>query len=292
VEGASETDSFVWVKTAEDGTTTEGVDAEHRLKKGDFFTLHHNESITIDMPLGKKIKITEDRNGFIMTADEIIEIESGLVKLSKEAEDEAPRIAQTGSTIEFTLADAAHIQVTNTTPTAPLTVTKTVTGGMGDRTKNFNFQLSIEDTEADEKFDWVKRDKDNAEIDSGSELKHNQITNGDTFTLKHGESMEILIPTNRKITVTETNSMFYIMTASGIDGLVKLNDSDEDDADRVQVKDTSVSFTIAEDADAANVSIINNRETVVPTGTTFWMAPYLAILVGGVALLLLKKRRR
>lgn len=79
-----------------------------------------------------------------------------------------------------------------------LTITKTVTGAFGDKTKEFTFTLSVENAEPSDEYAWSKNGVPQAEP-----LRGNL-----TFTLRHGESVKITLPIFRRITITESNENY------------------------------------------------------------------------------------
>lgn len=89
-----------------------------------------------------------------------------------------------------------------------LTISKTVTGDMGDKTKYFYFTVTFD---ADGSYNY-----------SGS--KSGTISSGGIIQLKHGESVTIVgLPTGTKYSVTESGYSGYKVYASGDTGVIQEN---------------------------------------------------------------------
>ena len=119
----------------------------------------------------------------------------------------------TGTITDGQTATAAFTNTKNTTPPTPpvdpkfgnLTISKNVTGDLGDKTKYFTFKVEFN---VDGTFSYI-----------GS--KTGTITNGGTIQLKHGESITIVdIPAGTSYTVTESGNSGYSVYASGDTGII------------------------------------------------------------------------
>lgn len=194
--------------------------------------------------------------------------------------------------------------------TSNVTITKKVTGLLGDTTKDFTFNVSITQKNGADCSAGVKAWKGNTEVSlNGFKLKH-----GETVTLEN-------VPIGATITVTEvTPGEHYNVSATGhSDEQNGSNDvaftyvavantdtaSDADEADLMLLsmdEDTAVdadtvALTDATDKTVSNNAItVTNRATLKPdTGVLLDTLPYiviLAVVAGGVALLMLRKRRK
>ena len=197
--------------------------------------------------------------------------------------------------------------------TSNVTITKQVTGLMGDTHKDFNFNVSI--TQNNVACTGVTATK---KTETGTETVSN-LTN---FTLKHNETVTLEnVPIGATITVTEvTPGEHYNVSATGhSDEQNGSNDvaftyvavantdtaSDADEADLMLLsmdEDTAVdadtvALTDATDKTVSNNAItVTNRATLKPdTGVLLDTLPYiviLAVVVGGGILLMLRKRRK
>ncbi|SEQ26977.1 fibro-slime domain-containing protein [Lachnospiraceae bacterium NE2001] len=135
-----------------------------------------------------------------------------------------------------------------------LTVSKTVTGNMGNKTKSFTFTFETDGATGD-KYEWSKNGVSQAM----------PLVSGDTFTLKHDEKVFIFVPTDTEVTISEIPSTEYTTT-------FKLNDGDPEE---VFVK--SVKMT-----ENASLSVVNNCTAIIPTG--IWLP--IGIFLGAGAVLL------
>jgi hypothetical protein len=121
---------------------------------------------------------------------------------------------------------------------AELTITKTVTGSLGDKTKEFVFTLTVEDADISDEFSWTVNGVEQAL----------PLHNHSMFTLKHGDVVKIMLPVKKDITIRENNLDYSVS--------MKL---DDDPATAGNTK----TFQIYEDS---TLAVINDRNTIVPTG--------------------------
>ena len=193
--------------------------------------------------------------------------------------------------------------------TTDVTITKQVTGLLGDTNKDFEFRVSITKDDADCSAD-VKARKGNTEVSlNGFTLKHNE-----TVTLEN-------VPIGATIKVTEvTPGEHYNVSATGHGGeknggsdvtftyFAVANTATASDADEADLMLLSMDEDTAVDADGDAVAydvgarvknnqiIVTNHATLIPdTGVLLDTLPYiviLAVVVGGGILLMLRKRRK
>lgn len=193
--------------------------------------------------------------------------------------------------------------------TSNVTITKQVTGLLGDTNKEFAFNVSI---------------KQNGEDCTGVTAKKGDQTVSDltNFTLKHNETVTLEnVPIGATIKVTEViPGEHYNVSATGhsdeqnggSDVIFKYvavantaTASDADEADLMLLsmdEDTAVDTDAVALADATDKPVPNNAITVTnhctlfpDTGVLLDTLPYiviLAVVAGGVALLMLRKRRK
>ena len=121
---------------------------------------------------------------------------------------------------------------------AELTITKTVTGSLGDKTKEFVFTLTVEDAEISDEYSWTVNGVEQAL----------PLHNHSTFTLKHGDVVKIMLPVKKDITIRENNLDYSVS--------IKLNDD-------AATEGNTKTFRIYEDS---TLAVTNDRNTVVPTG--------------------------
>lgn len=193
--------------------------------------------------------------------------------------------------------------------TSNVTITKQVTGLLGDTNKEFAFNVSI---------------KQNGEDCTGVTAKKGDQTVSDltNFTLKHNETVTLEnVPIGATITVNEsTPGEHYTVYSTGYnDGqngsgevtfkyVAVANTATASDADEADLmllsmdEDTAVDTDAVALADATDKTVPNNAITVTnhctlfpDTGVLLDTLPYiviLAVVVGGGILLMLRKRRK
>lgn len=192
--------------------------------------------------------------------------------------------------------------------TSNVTITKHVTGLLGDTNKEFAFNVSI--TQNGTACTGVTAKKDSTEVSlNGFNLKH-----GETVTLEN-------VPIGATITVTEvTPGAHYKVSATGQNGekdgssdvaftyVAVANTAAASDADEAELMLLSMDEDTAVDADGDAVAydsgievdnnqiIVTNHCGLIPdTGVLLDTLPYiviLAVVAGGVALLMLRKHRK
>lgn len=193
--------------------------------------------------------------------------------------------------------------------TSNVTITKHVTGLLGDTNKEFAFNVSIT--------------QNNAACTGVTAKKGDQTVSDLTnFTLKHGETVTLEnVPIGATITVTEvTPGAHYKVSATGQNGekdgssdvaftyVAVANTATAGNADEAELMLLSMDEDTAVDADGDAVAydsgievdnnqiIVTNHCGLLPdTGVLLDTLPYiviLAVVAGGVALLMLRKRRK
>lgn len=195
-----------------------------------------------------------------------------------------------------------------TKKTSNVTITKEVTGLLGDTNKDFAFSVSI--TQNNVACTGVIAKKDGKAV----------TLNG--FTLKHGETVTLEnVPIGATITVTEvTPGEHYNVSATGhsdeqngrdnvtFNYVAATNTATAGNADEADLMLLSMEDGTVVDTDAValadatdktvpnNAITVTNRATLIPdTGVLLDTLPYiviLAVVAGGVALLMLRKRRK
>ena len=121
---------------------------------------------------------------------------------------------------------------------AELTITKTVTGSMGDKTKEFVFTLTVEGANVTDEYAWTKN----------CVQQNKPLHNNSTFTLRNDDVVKITLPVKKDITIRENNLDYSVS--------MKLND------DAATAGNTKI-FQIYE---ASTLAVTNDRNTVVLTG--------------------------
>lgn len=151
--------------------------------------------------------------------------------------------------------------------TVKLTVTKTVTGNFGDKSKAFEFSMKV----------------DNGDNSFGLTVNGKALTKGTqgdyTFSLKHGESIEIKgIPVGKQIVLAETKAENYG---------VKFGEND-------MITSGPRTVTIGGLTADTEIAVENYRNTQPDTGVFVDSLPYILIIacVAGAAALFLIRRRK
>ena len=195
--------------------------------------------------------------------------------------------------------------------TSNVTITKQVTGLLGDTNKGFTFNVSI-------------TQKNGADCSAGVKAKKGDQTVSDltNFTLTHGETVTLEnVPIGATIKVTEvTPGEHYDVSATGHNGeknggnnvtftyVAVANTATAGDAGEADLILLSMDEDTAVDADGDAVAydsgievdnnqiIVTNHCGLLPdTGVLLDTLPYiviLAVVAGGVALLMLRKHRK
>lgn len=139
-----------------------------------------------------------------------------------------------------------------------LTITKNVTGSLGDRTKEFTFTLTVVGASVNDEYTWTKN----------SVAQDTPLHNNSTFTLKHGDVVKIMLPRNRDITIQENDSDYSVS--------MKLDDA-------AATEGNTKTFRISENA---TLAVTNDRDAVVPTGV-FYSMNIAAYVIMAICLLIM-----
>lgn len=192
--------------------------------------------------------------------------------------------------------------------TSNVTITKQVTGLLGDTNKDFEFRVNITQNGAD--------------CTGVTAKKGDQTVSLNSFTLKHNETVTLEnVPIGATITVTEVKpGEHYTVSATGHNGgqngsgevtftyVAAANTATASDADEADLMLLSMDEDTAVGADGDAVAyddgttvdknqiIVTNHCGLLPdTGVLLDTLPYiviLAVVAGGVALLMLRKHRK
>ena len=193
--------------------------------------------------------------------------------------------------------------------TSNVTITKQVTGLLGDTNKDFEFRVNIT--------------RNGADCSAGvTAKKGDQTVSLNSFNLKHNETVTLEnVPIGATIKVTEAApGKHYTVSATGQSGerdgssdvtftyAAAANTSTASDADEADLmllsmdEDTTVDADAVALADATDKTVTNNAITVTnhatlkpDTGVLLDTLPYiviLAVVAGGGILLMLRKRRK
>ena len=81
----------------------------------------------------------------------------------------------------------------NNNGTADLTITKTVEGNLGSKSKEFTFTLTVDGASDTDEYTWTKNGK----------VQHEPPRSGGTFTMCHADTVVVTLPAGSKLTVSE-----------------------------------------------------------------------------------------
>ena len=181
-----------------------------------------------------------------------------------------------------TMSFYAHYEPISTS----VTITKTVTGLLGDHNGEFSFTVSFAEG------------IDTANIQATKSGASTAVNNWRSFTLKDGETITFTgVPIGAVMTVTEiAPGKHYTVEATGqSDGK-----SGEDDASftyKIVAADAAATDTTTDAVTVANnaITITNDAKLTPDAGVILDTLPYiviLAVVVGGGVMLFLRKRRK
>ncbi len=266
-------------KTVDGATPTTGefvVDVEAAAGSFTDDPAKTKETVTLNAANGYTVTLDNLVEGALYTLTEQLAVDSGFTasyKVNKAV----------GNTFTLTLTDV-KATVDNSTG-KDLSVSKVVSGNMGDRTRYFTFDLTLTGAAGNMSYDV---DLTNATAGDPTYPNPTALTTDATgtgtmtFYLKHGQSVTVKkVPKDAAYTVTETAGADFTVTYRiGATG----------------AETNGLEATGTMPAEALNVRFTNRRDTAIPTGVLLDVWPYLLIVAAaGVALLLLllgKKRRR
>ena len=151
-----------------------------------------------------------------------------------------------------------RIEAKNLRISAELTITKTVTGSLGDKSKEFVFTLTVEGANDTDEYAWTKNGVQQAA----------PLHNNSTFTLRNGDVVKITLPVNKDITITENNLNYSTS--------MKLDDIDA-------TAGNTKTFWLSDDA---TLAVTNDLDTIVPTGV-FHVTDVMTVVMIAVFCLLI-----
>ena len=141
-----------------------------------------------------------------------------------------------------------------------LTVTKTVDGSYGNKYKKFTFTFNVTGASKSEEFIWSINGKEQT----------TKLHPGDTFELKHNDSVTIEFDSEREVTISEDSEGYTPKFVLSTDTAAEAG---------AQNTDTRT-FTVSSDT---LLSVTNTLAGTVPTG--IWL-PIKVLIAAGVILLL------
>lgn len=158
-----------------------------------------------------------------------------------------------------------------------VTVSKTVTGALGDKAKEFSFTLNVTDSAGKAITGGIKAKK-------GSNEETPNIGNGYQFTLKNGENIVFTnVPTYATVAVTEND---YTGTNGGYTTSYVVDNGQSTGGLKAKLENIS--------AGNHTIAFTNSKDVSPDTGITLHSMPYLlvlaGVLVGGMAWMRRRKR--
>lgn len=158
-----------------------------------------------------------------------------------------------------------------------VTVSKTVTGALGDKAKEFSFTLNVTDSAGNAITGGIKAKK-------GSNEETPNIGNGYQFTLKNGENIVFTnVPTYATVAVTEND---YTGTNGGYTTSYVVDNGQSTGGLKAKLENIS--------AGNHTIAFTNSKDVSPDTGITLHSMPYLlvlaGVLVGGMAWMRRRKR--
>lgn len=190
--------------------------------------------------------------------------------------------------------------IENTYDAGTLTVTKKVTGSMGDRDQAFSFDVTFtaptgkilkSEVTVGGTAEAVTAGTGCTYADGKITFAENATTATVSFTLTDSDSIVFTnVPNGVTYTVSEAKFGDYT-TQVGLDNAAATSVAVNDENKIV----SSGTFSVSAQKSALSVNYINNNGALVDTGVILDNAPYIALLaivaIGGVALMLNKRRR-
>lgn len=187
----------------------------------------------------------------------------------------------------------------DTYTTYNLEVKKTISGTMGDTGHQFPFVISLSNSVANANF-TVDADK-TAVAAAGTIEVNKSLANNDTVKLIGVPQVIGAVLTG---TVVEKNDTFDVYTPSIVEGdttgfngqtlAVTLSDTTNGFANNTTAT-VNINLTNAQsdtETELSHITIDNKLDAISPTGVVLRFAPYIAMLAGGVLLLVLARKRR
>ena len=138
-----------------------------------------------------------------------------------------------------------------------LRVTKTVTGAFGSKVKDFTFTFNVAGANANTEYAWIKNGEDQA----------TPLKSGKTFTMRHGDVVDIMVGAGAQVTITE-NKEDYIAK-------FKLNNGEEETV-------STKTFTVN---GLTTLAVTNTRNGIIPTGVATHFGKWILLMLlflGGV----------
>lgn len=200
------------------------------------------------------------------------------------------KIDSTGAKVCYVTMKANGVKessVKNTYNASNLTISKTVEGNMGDRDTKFDFKVTLEVPNG-------KTLRSDITVPEGSNITWNEgkTVGTVTFKLSHGQSFTLMnLPYDIEYTVDEMNGTTALNQDDKINGTYQVS-YDGNKAGTIGTGENKIAPTNG----VISTEVTNTwGDNNIDTGVILDNAPYIALLaivaIGGVALMLNKRRR-
>ena len=152
----------------------------------------------------------------------------------------------------------------NNNGTADLTITKTVEGNLGSKSKEFTFTLTVDGASDTDEYTWTKN----------GTVQPEPLRSGGTFTMCHADTVVVTLPAGSKLTVSED--------AENYTSSFRLGNEESQQT-------SSETFTLDEDT---TLAVTNTLDGAIPTGISLGsMIPPFALLVS-IGYLFIRYKRK
>ena len=229
------------------------------------FFLKDGEKLDITgVPAGAKFTVTETgtpdyKANCTVKADDTV--------LSTGSTEAAKSLTSEEATVKPSVASYKADFTNKYSKTHSLSITKTVTGNMGDKSKTFNFTAQLPATLYGKTITTTNPDGSPAY----TQVSSTGIAN---FTLKHGETIVFSGLSEAEINALKS-AVHY--------GITEENYASEG---------YKTSYNTAENSGNISVEVTNNKSSGVPTGNHIGTGVFASLIIGlGAAVLLLKKKK-
>ena len=185
----------------------------------------------------------------------------------------------TATTTNLTEGDEDGIVFTNT-KLFDLTVTKTVTGNVGDTSKDFDFTIKLWTLDGEDEIPYVL----DAAVLAEQGLTKTDVNGVYSYKMSHEDSIKLTLP----------YGVHYTITEDGEDYTTTILVTDDNGEEILSARDTTVTNFMDRDQ---TVSVTNTLNAAIPTGVNIGRILSIVMLMGlaGVCLTLLaysgKKRQ-
>ncbi len=208
---------------------------------------------------------TQAKEGFVgITGDiEFTFNSNGVLTLDKYPPGSNVSLDKTEGSVDDIYEYTIKVPNSSVTGTVDLSISKVVTGNLGDTDKEFTFTFEVKGDNGSTPYEWKKNDVQQAE----------PLKSGNPFKMKHGDNVVITLPAGSIVTISEDTE--------GYKSQFKFN---SEDAETVE----TLTFSVVADT---TLEVTNNLSSIIPTGVGSFALALIA-LAGGLAVLIVLRIRR